>query len=239
VDDRGPRGWAAPLHAAVLDATAVGPGTALLDLGCGTGLLARAAVGRGAAVTGVDADPRAVQRAAAEVPEGRFAVGDAGDPPPGPFDVVTAVQLLAHVPDPVAVLAGAGRVGEVVAVTVWGREDECAVAALGQALAPWLGGRPAPVWPPALTDPAALRRLLGRAGLRPTTVEEVVCPFRYADADAVTGPLLASGLGRAAAHRAGPGVVRAAVLRRLEPYRTPLGGYRLDNLFRVLVARPA
>jgi hypothetical protein len=71
-----------------------------------------------------------------------------------------------------------------------------------------------------------------------TGLHEVVCPFRYADAEAVVGPLLASELGRAAARRAAPGVVRAAVLRRLEPYRTPLGGYRLDNLFRVLVARP-
>jgi hypothetical protein len=29
------------------------------------------------------------------------------------------------------------------------------------------------------------------------------------------------------------------VLDRLEPYRTAAGGYRLQNLFRVLVARPA
>jgi hypothetical protein len=28
------------------------------------------------------------------------------------------------------------------------------------------------------------------------------------------------------------------VLDRLAPFRTPIGGYRLDNLFRVLVARP-
>jgi SAM-dependent methyltransferase len=235
--EEGPRGWAAPLHAAVLGVTEVRPGTALLDLGCGTGLLARAAADRGAAVTGIDADPRVVAQAAAEVPDGTFAVGDAADPPAGPFDVVTAVQLLAHVPDPQAVLAAAGRVGAVVAVTVWGREDECALAVLGEALAPWLGKRPPPA-APDLADPARLRRLAGRAGLAASGLHEVVCPFRYADANALVGPLLASGPGRAAARRVGPRVVQAAVLRRLEPYRTPLGGYRLDNLFRVLVARP-
>ena len=84
----------------MLDATAVGPGTSVLDLGCGAGLFARAAADRGARVTGIDTDPAAVELAAAEVPEGAFAVGDAQHPPPGPFDVVAAVQLLMHVADP-------------------------------------------------------------------------------------------------------------------------------------------
>src|SRR3954452_20210414 len=51
VEGKGPHGWRAPLHAAVLEATAVGPATTLLDLGCGTGLFARAATDRGARVT--------------------------------------------------------------------------------------------------------------------------------------------------------------------------------------------
>ncbi len=60
-------------YAAVLDATAVGPGTSVLDLGCGAGTFARAAADRGARVTGIDTDPAAVARAAAAVPEGAFA----------------------------------------------------------------------------------------------------------------------------------------------------------------------
>jgi hypothetical protein len=51
--------------------------------------------------------------------------------------------------------------------------------------------------------------------------------------------VLASPLARTVARRADPGTVRAAVLERLEPYRTGNGGYRLQNLVRVLVARPA
>jgi 2-polyprenyl-3-methyl-5-hydroxy-6-metoxy-1,4-benzoquinol methylase len=84
----------------VLEAAAVGPGTTLLDLGCGTGGFARAATDRGARVTGIDLDPAAVARAAAEVPEGVFVVGDALEPPSGQFDVVVAMQLLMHVADP-------------------------------------------------------------------------------------------------------------------------------------------
>jgi SAM-dependent methyltransferase len=235
VTGAGPWGWGTPLHAAVLDATAVGPGTRLLDLGCGAGLFARAAADRGARVTGLDPDPSAVAVAGAEVPEGSFAVGTAEHPPPGPFDVVAAVQLLMHVADPVAVLAAAGGVGAVVAATVWGREEECDVRVFGEALRPWLG--PPPGGHP-ITDPRALRAAAERAGLAVDRLDEVVCPFDYDDDEAVLGPLFDSGLGRAVGRRAGPVALRDAVLTALAPYRTEAGGYRLQNLFRVLVAHP-
>ena len=239
VSGEGPRGWGTPLYAAVLDATGIGPGASVLDLGCGAGLFARAAADRGARVTGLDTDPAAVVSAAAEVPEGSFTVGDAQDPPPGPFDVAAAVQLLMHVPDPVAVLAAAGRTAAVVAATVWGREDECDVRVFGEALAPWLGPRGPVPGPPSVTDPARLRAVAERAGLAVERLDEVVCPFDYADDDELLGPLFESALGQAVGRRAGPVALRAAVLDRVQPYRTAAGGYRLDNLFRVLVARPA
>ncbi|MFW3168842.1 class I SAM-dependent methyltransferase [Geodermatophilus sp. CPCC 206100] len=238
MDGDGPRGWGAPLYAAVLDATAIGPGSTVLDLGCGAGLFARAAADRGAHVTGVDLDRDAVALAAAEVPEGTFAVRNALDPPSGPFDVVAAVQLLTNVADPVALLRRAGRVGGVVAATVWGRESECDLRVFGEALAPWLGTRrPAPG--PPVGEPARLRAMAERAGLGVERLDEVVAPFEYADEDDVLRPLLASGLARTVARRVDPGTLRAAVLERLEPYRTGDGGYRLVNLFRVLVARPS
>jgi hypothetical protein len=46
-----------------------------------------------------------------------------------------------------------------------------------------------------------------------------------------------SALGRAVGRRAGPVALREALLERLAPYRTAAGGYRLENVFRVLVAR--
>jgi SAM-dependent methyltransferase len=237
VTGEGPRGWGDPLYEAVLDATAVGPGTRVLDLGCGSGALARAAVGRGARVTGLDADPAAVAQAAAEVPGADFFVGEAMSPPPGPFDVVVAAQLLMHVADPVAVLAAAGRCGKAVAATVWGRQDECDVRVFGEALSPWLGPRGAPPGPP-ITAPDRLRAAAEQAGLVVERLEEVVCRFDYADEEEVLGPLIRSALGRAVVRRSGPVALRAAVLRALEPYRTATGGFGLDNLFRVLVAQP-
>jgi SAM-dependent methyltransferase len=234
VDGEGPRGWGAPLHAAVLDATAVGPGTTVLDLGCGGGLFASAAVDRGARVTGIDTDPAAVALAASEAPRATFAVRAAEDPPPGPFDVVAAVQLLMHVPDPVAVLAAAAGAGTVVAATVWGREEECDVRVFGEALAPWLGPRPPSG--PSITEPARLRAVTERAGLVVERVDQVVCPFHYADDEELLGPLFDSALGREVGRRAGPVALREAVLERLAPYRTAAGSYRLENVFRVLVA---
>src|SRR3954464_4963972 len=167
----GQDGWATPLHTAVLEATAVGPATTLLDLGCGTGLFARAAADRGARVTGIDLDPATVARAAAEAPEGSFAVGNVPHPPRGPFDVVAAVQLLMHVVDPVAVLAAAGRSGAVVAATGWGREEECDVRVFGEAVAPWLG--PRPPGGPTVSDPYLLRGMAERAGLVVDRLDEV------------------------------------------------------------------
>jgi hypothetical protein len=232
----GPEGWARPLHARVLDRAGVGPGTLLLDRGWGPGVYARAAADRGALVVGIDVDPSAVAASAAAVPEGRFRIGDAHDPPPGPFDVVAAVQLLTHVTNPVTVLRRAARVGDLVVLTIWGREEECDVRAFGDALAPWLPPRRPPPGPPPLTEPERLRAIVGLAGLEVVDVEEVVCAFTYPDPGALLGPLLASGIGRHAAARAGPAVVRRAVLDRLAAHRTADGGYRLDNLFRVLLA---
>jgi 2-polyprenyl-3-methyl-5-hydroxy-6-metoxy-1,4-benzoquinol methylase len=106
-----PPGWGAPLHVRVLELAGVGAGTRVLDLGCGPGTFAAAAVARGARVVGIDADRSAVIAAAAAVPQAEFRTGDAHDPPPGPFDLVAAVQLLQHVANPLAVMRAAARVG--------------------------------------------------------------------------------------------------------------------------------
>ena len=118
----------------------------MLDLGCGTGEFAAAAVARGARVVGVDVDADAVKIASASVGSARFEVGDAHDLGPvdalgGPFAVVAAMQLLTHVANPLRVLREASRVaapGGTVVASVWGREEECDVGLLGQALARWL-----------------------------------------------------------------------------------------------------
>jgi SAM-dependent methyltransferase len=244
-----PAGWGAPLYARALDAADVGPGTSLLDLGCGTGGFAAAALGRGARVVGVDVSADAVRRAAGAVPGASFRVGDVHDLGPvdalgGPFAVVAAIQLLTHVANPLKVLREAARAavpGGTLVASVWGREEESDVRAFGEALAPWVPagggtGRRARSGPPTLTDPDHLRKVAWLAGLAVLGVDEVVCSFDHPDEAALVDPLLSSAIGRAAVARGGEAAVREAVLARMAEYRVG-DGYRLRNLFRVLVAR--
>jgi SAM-dependent methyltransferase len=241
----GPTGWGVPLYTHALDAADVGVGTSVLDLGCGTGEFARLAAARGARVVGVDTDPTAVAAARAAVPGGTFATGDAHDLGPvaalgGPFSLVAAMQLLTHVANPLKVLREAVRVavpGGTLVASVWGRDAECDVRVFGEVLAPWLPPRRPRAAPPTLVDPDHLRKVAWLAGLAVVGVDEVTCPFDYPDETAVIEPLLASGIGRTAAARAGEAVVRKAVRERLREFRVAGGGYRLVNLFRMLVAR--
>lgn len=233
----GPQGWGAPLYARVLDVAGVGAGMTVLDLGCGPGEFAAAAVARGAVLTGIDTDPGAVAAAAARVPSATFAVGDAHDPPPGPFAVVAAVQLLAHIANPLVVLRSAAAVGHLVTVTTWGREEECDVRAFGEALSPWLPPRSTPPGPAPVTDPDRLRQLADMAGLADPVLDEVVCPFAYPDEDELLAPLFQTGIGRHAINRGGPQAIRTAVLDRMAEYRQRDGSYVLLNRFRVLAAR--
>jgi ubiquinone/menaquinone biosynthesis C-methylase UbiE len=104
-----------------LDAMDIGAIAKVLDIGCGTGLAARAIARRpgfGGAITGVDLSPylvAAAQRLAAE--EGiadhlEFRAGDVRqlDFPDGSFDALVAHTLLSHVEDPLSVLKEAARV---------------------------------------------------------------------------------------------------------------------------------
>jgi 2-polyprenyl-3-methyl-5-hydroxy-6-metoxy-1,4-benzoquinol methylase len=70
------RGWAEqelqhrPLYEHALRSLELGPGKAVLDVGCGAGLFCRLAADAGARVTGIDAAERLVEIARARVPVG-------------------------------------------------------------------------------------------------------------------------------------------------------------------------
>jgi ubiquinone/menaquinone biosynthesis C-methylase UbiE len=125
----------------------------VLDLGCGTGSLARLALEAGHRVMGVDLAPSMValaeQKCAEQVAGGqaRFLVGDAALPPVGPetFDVVLARHLLWTLPDPHAVLArwvGLVRPGGrlVLVEGRWCSAGDPTPYAQGTADLPWQGG---------------------------------------------------------------------------------------------------
>ena len=61
---------------ALFDRAAVGPGTRLLDVACGSGYAASVAAGRGAEVAGLDASGALIAIARARAPGADFRVGD-------------------------------------------------------------------------------------------------------------------------------------------------------------------
>ncbi|WP_431038706.1 class I SAM-dependent methyltransferase [Streptomyces sp. P6-2-1] len=74
-----------------------------LDVGCGSGDLARLLAGRAQSVTGTDTDPGIVAKARAATPEAvpvAFTTADALDAEaaPGPYAAVTCVAVLHHLP---------------------------------------------------------------------------------------------------------------------------------------------
>ena len=126
----------------LLDAAGVGVGEAstVLDIGTGPGVVAAAALARGAKVTAVDASPEMVALAAAACPcaDVRTAVLPELPFPDGSFDAVVGNFVINHLGDAAAGLAELHRVlrpcGRI-ALTCWEREAMRATAVFGEAVA--------------------------------------------------------------------------------------------------------
>jgi len=232
-----------PFYEAVLDAAGVGPGTRLLDVGCGGGFALLLAARRGATVSGLDATPALLDIAAERVPGAGLTAGDLEDELPfgaDAFDVVTAFNAVQYAGDPVAALRGMARVtrpGGLIAVVVWGPPAQCESGVMFRELGPLLP--PAPPDAPgavAWSEDGQLEELAAAAGLLPVTVADVPNPLIYPDLATAVRTQLSSGPARAAITHSGLPAVRGALTRAFAGSRKPDGSYRQDNLFRYLVA---
>jgi 2-polyprenyl-6-hydroxyphenyl methylase / 3-demethylubiquinone-9 3-methyltransferase len=91
-------------------------GARVLDVGCGGGLLSEALARQGADVTALDLAPELVKVARLHGLESGVkvdyrvqAVEELAAEQPGSFDAVTCMEMLEHVPDPVAIVAACAR----------------------------------------------------------------------------------------------------------------------------------
>ncbi|CAM5463267.1 SAM-dependent methyltransferase [Streptomyces spiroverticillatus] len=113
-----------------------------LDIGCGSGDLVRSLAVRGGTVRGVDSDAGIVERARKLTPPElpvSYAVGDAvKELPPGPYDVITCVAVLHHLPFREALEVFAERLapGGTLVVVGCAREESAADYAYGLASLP-------------------------------------------------------------------------------------------------------
>jgi 2-polyprenyl-6-hydroxyphenyl methylase/3-demethylubiquinone-9 3-methyltransferase len=101
-----------PLRLDWIAAHAALDGAAVLDVGCGGGILAEAMARRGARVTGIDLSEKALRVAQLHLQESnlniRYEKSSAEDFA-GEFDVVTCMELLEHVPEPASMVAACAR----------------------------------------------------------------------------------------------------------------------------------
>ncbi len=247
-----PDGWARfaephnqPLFAAVLDATRTGPGTWLLDLGCGTGLLLALAQARGATVTGLDVTPGLLRIARDRLPTAELWQADICSLPFGDaeFDVATGVNAFQFASDPPAALAEAARVvrpGGLVAVGTFAAPERAESTAVHLAMAALSPPRRQADHAPYALTPENLAAALAAAGLQQQAEGEVECVWRYASqADAVRG-LIGSAGGTRAVQDAGRAPVRAAIEEALAPFTDPsTGEISMHNAMRwVTAVRP-
>ncbi|WP_211247896.1 class I SAM-dependent methyltransferase [Cryptosporangium arvum] len=207
-------------------ATAVGPGSRVLDVGCGSGEFLTELAGRGVRVAGVDPADGMVHLARRAAPEADVRLADAESLPwpDGEFDVVTAINALQFADDPDAAAAELLRVaapGGWVAVANWAERSGNELDAIDAALndEPGIDGE--------LRLPDGLAELLADVGADVVESGLIDVPFEVPDENALVAAILFGEDPDSA-----PLVVEAA-----RPFRTESGGYRFHNRFRYALAR--
>lgn len=166
----------------VADAAALQPGWRVLDVACGTGVLAREAaarVGTRGAVVGVDPAEGmlAVARELAPALEWRGGVAEALDLPAASFDAVVSqfgMMFFTDRPRAVRELLRVAKPGARLAVAVWDAIEHNAAYAAEAALFARLAGTPAAEAvraPFVLGDAAAVAALVRDAGAADVTVD--------------------------------------------------------------------
>jgi FAD/FMN-containing dehydrogenase/SAM-dependent methyltransferase len=245
-----PRAWAElaethnrPLFEAVLDAAGAGPGTRLLDVGCGSGLTLVLAQERGAIPAGLDISPGLLGIARERLPAAVLREGDMEFLPfdDDSFDAVTGVNAFQFAGDPQQALREAARVtrpgGRVVA-SLFAAPERSQGTVVHEAMSALIPPeRAADHAPYALSAPGNLEAAMADAGLRVTDHGEVVCHWRYASMDEAVRALLCSAGGARAVQGAGPTAVRDVLKRALAQFQDPeTGVVCLANTFRWVAA---
>ena len=232
-----------PFYEAAFDAIDIGPGMTLLDVGCGAGLAMQLAHKRGATVAGLDAAEGLLAVARDRLPDAEVRQGDIEALPyqDDTFDTVTAFNSVQYASDPTAALRQIKRVaksGAPVAIATWGAVEQCemrlVLGAIGSLLPPPPPGAGGPF---ALAAPGALEALVESAGMTAEQIIDVATPYIYPDLDTAVHGQLASGPARLAINRAGREAAAAALSDAFETVTLRDGSIRLDNIFKVVIAR--
>ncbi|NES30017.1 methyltransferase domain-containing protein [Micromonospora terminaliae] len=235
---------------ALLDAAGVRAGRRVIDVGTGPGTVAALALGRGAEVVAVDAEPSMLDAARRNAPGADVRAAALPDlpVPTGGFDAAVANFVLNHVGDPAAGVAELRRVvrpGGRVAVTVWPVPHPPLQGLWGTALAAAGVATPAdlPRLPPERDFPrteAGFAGLLAAAGLADVRCVTLTWAHRADPEDWWAGPAAGiSAIGLVLQRQ--PPAVRERVRREYDrlaaPYRQPDGSLALPTAALLASAR--
>jgi SAM-dependent methyltransferase len=171
-------------------------GQRVLDVACGTGVVARAAqrlVGASGRVDGVDLNPTMIAVAREIAPDLHWQVGDAAELPydDASFDAVTCQSALFFFPDPARACTEMARVlrpgGTLALQTYAGLEDQPGYGPFVQTVVRHAGAEAGDLlgtyW--SKGDLTQLRTLLDDAGLAPTTTESLLGRVTFPSVDAL------------------------------------------------------
>ena len=228
----------------------IAPGEEVLDVACGTGLIALKAadaVGPQGRVVGIDLSGRMADTAQRQAEErgtsnAAFARMDAEklELPDAAFDVVLCALGLMYMPDPVRAIGEMRRVlrpGGRIAVIVWGDRSLCGWSPLFSIVDAEVESEVCPLFF-RLGENATLAELCEDAGFDIVRQRRIATTLEYADADEACRAAFIGGPVALAWSRFGEDVrarVRHCYVESLEPWRHERG-YRVPGEFVIVEA---
>ena len=231
------------LFDAMLDASELGPGSSVLDAGCGAGGLCVRARARDIVPSGIDASDALVEIARFRNPGCDVRVGDLRELPwpDDTFDAVIACQSFFFCDDPVATLAELRRVvrpGGQVVVSTWGRAEQNELRFVFAAVGKLMGGPPPSGGGPfAWAVDGRTEDALRAAGLTPVADDAVAADWTFRSHAEAWRTFLANPQSRMMLAHVGEGPLRETVLGAMRAFERGDETGTIRRTFRWVAAR--
>lgn len=227
---------------AVFTRTAIGPGTRVLDVACGSGMAVRLAHGCGAVVSGIDASEPLVDIARLRAPAADLRLGSMFELPwpDDSFDVVLSFNgIWGHCGDALIEMGRVARPGGMVAITFWGFGPPLDLRPVFEVIAAHspnatVDGMRATN---AIAKPGVAEAMLAAAGLDVVERGARVSVLEWPDEDVAWRALQSIGPIVPALANTDHDVLREAVLAAMRPCRDRDGVYRYRNDQQFVIAR--